>query len=233
MHELQRKIEGRDESPEPRDALATPFTKDIMAKPQPRDFRFPAIKPYTGATDPRDHLNRYKAVMMMTGVNDAIMCRGFCTTLDGQAQDWFGSLPGESIPSFAILAMKFMSHFAGSIQRRKQFAYLCYLKQQKSETLAEYLSKWKKEAMGVTNFDIRSAIPFFTNNLRSDPFHSDLVRNEPKTYTESMDRAARYANAEAAEKRKEEEEGRGCGDKAPQPQEDRRPSRSRRDRGPP
>ncbi|XP_019153684.1 PREDICTED: uncharacterized protein LOC109150223 [Ipomoea nil] len=87
--------------------------------------------------------------------------------------------------------------------------------------------------MGVNNFDERSAIPFFTNNLRSGPFHSDLVRNEPKTYTELMDRAARYANAEAAEKRKkEEEEGRGRGDKAPQPQEDRRTSRSRRDRGP-
>ncbi|XP_019179714.1 PREDICTED: uncharacterized protein LOC109174927 [Ipomoea nil] len=87
--------------------------------------------------------------------------------------------------------------------------------------------------MGVTNFDKRSAIPFFTKNLRFGLFHSDLVRNEPKTYTELMDRATRYANAEAAEKRKkEEDEGRGWGDKAPQPQEDRRPSRSRRDRGP-
>ncbi|XP_019176191.1 PREDICTED: uncharacterized protein LOC109171595 [Ipomoea nil] len=152
----------------------------------------------------------------MTGVNDAIMCRGFCTTLDGQAQDWFRAMPVESIPTFAALAKKFMSHFAGNIQRWKQFANLCYLKQLKSETMAEYLSKWKKEAMGVTNFD-----------------ESDLVRNEPKTYTELMDCVARYANAEAAEKRKkEEEEGRGWSDKAPQPQEDRRPSRSRRDRGP-
>ncbi|XP_019179274.1 PREDICTED: uncharacterized protein LOC109174495 [Ipomoea nil] len=192
MRELQRKIEARDESPDPRDALATPFTEGIMAKPLPRDFRFPAIKPYTGATNTRDHLNKYKAVMMMTGVNDAIMCRGFCTTLDGQAQDWFGSLSAESIPTFTALAKKFMSHFAGSIQRRKQFADLCYLKQHRSETLAEYLSKWKKEAMAVTNFDERSGIPFFTNNLRSGPFHSDLVRNEPKTYKELMDRAARY-----------------------------------------
>ncbi|XP_019172819.1 PREDICTED: uncharacterized protein LOC109168233 [Ipomoea nil] len=233
VRELQRKMEARDESPEPRDALATPFTEAIMAEPLPRDFRFPTIKPYTGATDPRDHLNMYKAVMMMTGINDAIMCRGFCTTLDGQAQDWFGSLPGDSIPTFAVLTKKFLSHFAGSVQRRKQFADLCYLKQDKSESLAEYLSKWKKEAMGVTNFDERSDIPFFTNNLRSGPFHSDLVRNEPKTYAELMDRAARYANAEAAEKRKnEEEEGRGQGDRASHPQEDRRPPRSRRDRGP-
>ncbi|XP_019198276.1 PREDICTED: uncharacterized protein LOC109192140 [Ipomoea nil] len=216
MRELQRKMEARDESPEPRDALATPFTRNIIAEPLPRDFRFPSIKPYTGATDPRDHLNRYKAVMMMTGT-----------------QDWFGSLLGDSIPTFAVLAKKFMSHFVGSIQRRKQFADLCYLKQHKSESLAEYLSKWKKEAMGVTNFDERSAIPFFTNNLRSGPFHSDLVRNEPNTYTELMDRAARYANVEAAEKRKkEEEEGRSRGDKATQPQEDRCPPRSRRDRGP-
>ncbi|XP_019184637.1 PREDICTED: uncharacterized protein LOC109179590 [Ipomoea nil] len=146
--------------------------------------------------------------MMMTGVNDAIMCRGFCTTLDGQAQDWFGSFPAESMPTFAALAKNFMSHFAASIHRRKQFTDLCYMKQHRSETLAEYLSKWKKGAMGVTNFDEKSAIPFFTNNLRSGLFHSDLVWNEPKTYTELMDHATRYANAEAAEKRKKEEEGR-------------------------
>ncbi|XP_019158160.1 PREDICTED: uncharacterized protein LOC109154876 [Ipomoea nil] len=179
-----------------------------MAEPLPWDFLFLDIKPYMGATDQRDHLNRYKVVMRMTGVNDAIMCRGFCTTLDDQAQDWFESLPAESIPNFAALTKKLMSHFAGSIQRKKQFADLCYLKQLKSETLTEYLSKWKKEAMGVTNFDERSAIPFFINNLRYGPFHSDLVWNESRTYTELMDRAARYANTEAAEKRKEEEEGR-------------------------
>ncbi|XP_019160777.1 PREDICTED: uncharacterized protein LOC109157333 [Ipomoea nil] len=181
-----------------------------MAEPLPKDFHFPTIKPYTGSADPGDHLNRYEAVMMMIGVNNTIMCRAFCATLDGQSQDWFGSISEESIPTFAILTKRFLSQFAESMHRKKQFADLCYLKQQSLETLVEYLSKWKKEAMGVANFDDKSAIPFFKNNLRSDPFHSDLLRNEPTKYVELMDRASRYANAEIDERRKnEKEEGRG------------------------
>ncbi|XP_019160717.1 PREDICTED: uncharacterized protein LOC109157271 [Ipomoea nil] len=217
MDELQRKIDERDGSPEPQDVLASPFADTIMAEPLPRDFRFPTIKAYSGTTDPRAHLTRYRAAMMITEATDAILCRGFFATLDGQAHDWFGSLPAGSISTFADLTRQFLSHFATSIQRKKQIADLCDLKQGSSESLAEYLSKWKKEAMGVADFDGKSAIVIFRNNLRSGAFHQDLIRYPPRTYNDLMDKAARYADAEAAEKRKkEQEEGRGRKDKAPQ-----------------
>ncbi|XP_019196110.1 PREDICTED: uncharacterized protein LOC109189932 [Ipomoea nil] len=162
-------------------------------------------------------MTRYRAAMMITEATDAILCRGFFATLDGQAHDWFGSLPARSISTFADLTRQFLSHFATSIPRKKQIADLCDLKQGSSESLAEYLSKWKKEAMGVADFDGKSAMVIFRNNLRSGAFHQDLIRYPPRTYTDLMDKAARYADAEAAEKRKkEQEEGRGRKDKAPQ-----------------
>ncbi|XP_019175844.1 PREDICTED: uncharacterized protein LOC109171165 [Ipomoea nil] len=155
--------------------------------------------------------------MMITEATDAILCRGFFATMDGQAHDWFGSLPAGSISTFADLTRQFLSHFATSLQRKKQIADLCDLKQGNSESLAEYLSKWKKEAMGVADFDGKSAIVIFRNNLRSSAFHQDLIRYPPRTYNDLMDKAARYANVEAAEKRKkEQEDGRGRKDKAPQ-----------------
>ncbi|XP_019166961.1 PREDICTED: uncharacterized protein LOC109162732 [Ipomoea nil] len=199
-----------------------------MEEPLPKDFRFPTIKAYSGTTDPRSHLTKYRASMMITGAIDAILCRGFFATLDGQAHDWFGSLPGGgeggSISTFTDLTKQFLSHFATSIQKKKQIADLCDLKQRSSESLAEYLSKWKKEAMGVANFNGKSAIPIFRNNVMSDAFHQDLIRYPPNNYTDLMDRAAKYADAEVAEKRKkEQEEGRDRKDKAPQEERGRAP----------
>ncbi|XP_019172688.1 PREDICTED: uncharacterized protein LOC109168097 [Ipomoea nil] len=211
MDKLQKKFDERDGSSESHDILSTPFASSIMEEPLPKDFRFPAIKAYSGTTDPRAHLTRYRAAMLITEATDAILCRGFFATLDGQAHDWFGSLPGGSISTFKDLTKQFLSHFATSIPRKKQVADLCDLKQKSSESLAEYLSKWKKEVMGVANFDGSHPVP-------------------PKNYVDLMDRAARYADAEAAEKRKrEQEEGRGRKDKAPQEERGRASRQHRRD----
>ncbi|XP_019197405.1 PREDICTED: uncharacterized protein LOC109191268 [Ipomoea nil] len=177
-----------------------------MEEPLPANFRFPTIQAYSGTTDPREHLNRYRATMLMTRASDAIMCRGFLSTLDGHAQDWCGSLPEGSISTFATLTRRFLSYFAGHMRKKKQFADLCFLKQRSSESLADFLSKWKKESIGVSNFDDKAAIPIFRSNLRSGAFHQDLIRYPPKTYTELMDCASRFADAEVAEKRKKEEE---------------------------
>ncbi|XP_031106343.1 uncharacterized protein LOC116010996 [Ipomoea triloba] len=229
MDELQRKLEAREGSPEPQEVLTSPFTDDVMAEPLPRDFRFPTIKAYTGSADPRSHLHRYRAAIMMTGASDAVMCRGFFATLDGQAQDWFTSLPEKSISTFADLSVKLLSYYACSIPKKKQFASMCKLEQWSTETLTDYLTRWKKEARSVENFDEKAAIPIFTSNVRSGPFHRDLIQNRPKTYAALLDRAARFAEAEEAERKKKEEE-RGRRDKAPQ--DERRAPRPPRQAGP-
>ncbi|XP_031120891.1 uncharacterized protein LOC116024129 [Ipomoea triloba] len=192
MDELQRKLEAREGSAEPQEVLTSPFTDDVMAEPLPRDFRFPTIKAYTGSADPRSHLNRYRAAIMMTGASDAVMCRGFFATLDGQAQDWFTSLPEKSISTFADLSVKFLSYYACSTPKKKQFASMC-------------------------------------NNVRSGPFHRNLIQNRPKTYAVLLDRAARFVEAEEVERKKKEEE-QGRRDKAPQ--DERRAPKPPRQAGP-
>ncbi|XP_031120632.1 uncharacterized protein LOC116023761 [Ipomoea triloba] len=148
----------------------------------------------------------------MAGASDAVMCRGFFATLDGQAQDWFTSLPERSISTFTDLSRKFLSYFASSIPKKKPFSNMCKLEQGSTEMLTDYLNRWKKEARTVENFDEKAAIPIFTSNVRSGPFHRDFVQNRPKTYAALLDRAARFAEADEAERKKKEEE-RGRRDK--------------------
>ncbi|XP_031096878.1 uncharacterized protein LOC116001125 [Ipomoea triloba] len=63
LEELERKVEAREHSPEPEVRMAAPFSPSIMDAPLPRDFRLPTIKAYTGTSDPRVHMTRYKAAM--------------------------------------------------------------------------------------------------------------------------------------------------------------------------
>nr|GMD72603.1 uncharacterized protein LOC109158519 [Ipomoea batatas] len=146
---------------------------------------------------------------------DELQCKLEARELEPQ-EDLFTSLLEWSISTFADLLGKFMSYFASSIPKKKQFANMCKLEQWSTETLTDYLTRWKKEARSLENFDEKAAILIFTSNVRSRPFHCDLVQNPPKTYAALLDRAARFAEAEEAERKKKKDELVQGQDKAPQ-----------------
>lgn len=77
--------------------MAMPFTLGIIDTPLLRDFRLPSIKAYIGTSNPWVHMMRYKAKMVMIGVDDTVMFMAFLSTLDGTAHEWFDMLPDRSI----------------------------------------------------------------------------------------------------------------------------------------
>ncbi|XP_019200227.1 PREDICTED: uncharacterized protein LOC109193846 [Ipomoea nil] len=161
--------------------MSAPFSPSIMDVPLPRDFRLPAIKPYMGTTDPRVHMTRYKAAMVMIGAGDAVMCRAFLSTLDGAAQDC-------------------------NIQCKKPFSHPCVVKQDSGESLKDFLNKWKKEVNNVYDFDSTAAIPIFIYALRSGYFYKQLNANQPRSYEDLMRTANRYAEAKEVDRKKKDEE---------------------------
>ncbi|GFS34968.1 hypothetical protein Acr_00g0037030 [Actinidia rufa] len=66
---------------------------------------------YEGKTDPMDHLNLYKNLMMLKGYSDEVMCKAFLATLKGSARSWFRKLPLRTIDSFNDLGRLFVSYF--------------------------------------------------------------------------------------------------------------------------
>ncbi|XP_031132044.1 uncharacterized protein LOC116033443 [Ipomoea triloba] len=212
IEELERRVEAREHSPEPELRMVAPFSPSIMDAPLPRDFRLPTIKAYTGTSDLRVHMTRYKATMVMTGAGNAIMCRAFLTTLDGTAQDWFNTIPDGSIQNFAELSKHFLTYFSRHIQHKKPFSHLYGVKQDMGESLRNFLSKWKTEVNNVCNFDSKVAILMFIHALRSGNFHRQLNTHHLRSYEELMRIANRYAEAEETDrKKKDEEEGRKSG----------------------
>ncbi|XP_031095195.1 uncharacterized protein LOC115999486 [Ipomoea triloba] len=179
-------MEAREQSPELEVRIAAPFVARIMDAPLPKEFRLLVIKAYAGTSDPRSHMTRYKAVMVMIGAEDAIMCRAFLSTLDGATQD--------------------------CIQRKKSFSHLYAIRQDRGESLKDFLNKWKKEVNNVYDFDSKESILVFIQALRSEDFHRQLNTHRPRSYEDLMRTVSRYAEAEETDKnKKEEEEGKAMG----------------------
>ena len=76
------------------------FTSKIMEDPIPPWFKMPQTELYDGSAEPLDHLEAFKALMLLHGANEGTLCRAFPTTLRKTARQWFSSLSPKSISSF-------------------------------------------------------------------------------------------------------------------------------------
>ncbi|XP_077234682.1 uncharacterized protein LOC143876885 [Tasmannia lanceolata] len=99
----------------------TPFTDDVMSAPAPMGFKMPAIPQYDGTTDPVDHLETFRTLMLLHGASDGFLCRAFPTTLTGAARDWEALQVPDLDPSAAtnaLLAGARSNDFRRAVARR-------------------------------------------------------------------------------------------------------------------
>ena len=77
-----------------------PFSAKVMNEPIPLRFKMPQTELYDGTSDPLDHLESFKSLMLLHGANNGVMCRAFPATLRKLARLWFLGLHAGSINSF-------------------------------------------------------------------------------------------------------------------------------------
>ena len=61
--------------------MAPTFTSEIMRQPILPQFKMPQTELYDSSVDPLDHLEAFKALMLLHGTNDKMLCRAFLDTL--------------------------------------------------------------------------------------------------------------------------------------------------------
>ncbi|KAM1440238.1 hypothetical protein ACFXTO_014021 [Malus domestica] len=71
----------------------SPFTDEIEQTEPSREFSMPHFTSLKGDKDPERHLKRYRSAMIFYLNNDDLICKIFATTLQGETQDWFYTLP--------------------------------------------------------------------------------------------------------------------------------------------
>ena len=57
------------------------LTNEVLNHPLPPKFRLPQLESYDGHTDPLDHIESFKMLMLLQMTPDELMCRTLPTTL--------------------------------------------------------------------------------------------------------------------------------------------------------
>ncbi|KAL2491025.1 Retrotrans gag domain-containing protein [Abeliophyllum distichum] len=145
----------------------SPFSKDILAKPLPKNLKMPQLTSYEDGNDLVGHLDRYTSWMELQGANDAIMCRAFLLTFRNRAMRWFKKLPQRSIWSWNDLSAQFVSTFMGAKAQSIPKKRPINIKQRWTESLRSYVDRFSKRIVEVDKISEDAALIAILSGLRT------------------------------------------------------------------
>ncbi|RVW60111.1 hypothetical protein CK203_086551 [Vitis vinifera] len=93
------------------DMLSMPFCSHIIHYELPRGFLVPKFSTYDGSNDPFNHIIHYRQLMTLDIGNDALLCKVFPASLQGQTLSWFHRLPPNSVGNFRDLSEAFVGQY--------------------------------------------------------------------------------------------------------------------------
>jgi hypothetical protein len=118
--------------------------------------------------------------------------------LTGATRSWLSTLPNDSIGSWGEIESQFARNFCSTYKRPALLEEVKSCIQRKDETLHSNIQRWsiiKNSAEDI--FDER-AVDAFLAGLRRSDLMEELGRTRPRTVSELMEVANRFANGEDA-----------------------------------
>ncbi|XP_020237837.1 uncharacterized protein LOC109817053 [Cajanus cajan] len=161
-----------------------PFSEAIEAEIIPRDHRIPQVEPFDGTQDPGQHLTDFRAQMLICGGSMEVRCKLFMGTLKKAALDWFSGLLDRSITDFDVFSRLFMAQFAANKRKPPITSDLFDLKQQREESLKDFMQRFNEVALRIASLDERMAVIAFQKGLRSGAFDIALEKANCQTMSE-------------------------------------------------
>lgn len=116
--------------------------------------------------------------------------------IKGPAKVWFGQLKPGSISNFTVLSRQFVGYFIGRHRHRKPATHLLNIKQNKGESLLDYMSQFNKETLQVYNANERIIVATLTVGLMPSKFLFSLSKNPPTWMADLMVKVQQHMNAE-------------------------------------
>lgn len=105
------------------------------------------IQKYSSALDPTEHCD----YILIKGVNNNTMCQSFAHTFTCSTKFWFRSLKTSIISSLDQLFTEFVHEFCYASSQDQATLKLAFIKQVKSESLANYASRFYQEMCEPTH----------------------------------------------------------------------------------
>jgi hypothetical protein len=161
-----------------------PFTERVKAYPMPDKFKMPRIEKYDGSGDPQDHLEAFREHLILHGTLDEIACRAFPLTLKGVAKDWFTGLPLKSVGTFKELGRLFLTQFLATRKRKKNATCLLTLRQDKEESLKDFMLRFNREKLEVDTPDDKTLLCALMQGVRAEgPLMAEVGRKNVNKVT--------------------------------------------------
>ncbi|XP_043710285.1 uncharacterized protein LOC122659212 [Telopea speciosissima] len=154
----------------------------------------PTIEQYGGMTDPEDHLESFKSVMLFQGASDAIMCRAFPSTLKGSVRQWFACLRPLLVTSFMELGRAFIANFMSSRVYRKTATNLLAIRQHSNEMLRAFLTRVNNEASEVWDLDPIVKFQALHSGIRDVELKKSLNMEEPADMYDLFSHCEKHIN---------------------------------------
>ncbi|KAM1474780.1 hypothetical protein ACFX2I_030753 [Malus domestica] len=103
--------------------------------------------------DSKRHLKHYRSTMVLYWNNNALIYRIVATTLQGEAQDWFHTLPPWSIWSFNDFDFVFTKEYLSYRSIKKKSDHLFNVKKNLKESLYDYVKRFKVDKAKIIRCD--------------------------------------------------------------------------------
>ncbi|RVW65916.1 hypothetical protein CK203_007468 [Vitis vinifera] len=147
------------------DMLSTPFCSHITHYEPPRGFLVPKFSTYDGTNDPFDHIMHYRQLMTLDIGNDALLCKVFPASLQGQALSWFHRLPPNSIDNFRDLSEAFVGQYLCSARHKQNISTLQNIKMRDNESLREFVKRFGQAVLQIEVCSMDAVLQIFKRSI--------------------------------------------------------------------
>ncbi|RVW18079.1 hypothetical protein CK203_109225 [Vitis vinifera] len=179
------------------DMLSTPFCSYTIHYKPPRGFLVPKFSTYDGSSDPFNHIMHYRQLMTLDIGNDALLCKVFPTSLQGQTLSWFHRLPPNSVDNFRDLSEAFVGQYLCSARHKQNISTLQNIKMQDNESLREFVKRFGQAVLQVEAYSMDVVLQIFKRSIcPGTPFFESLVKKPPMTMDDLFRRASKYSMLE-------------------------------------
>jgi hypothetical protein len=182
------------------------FTRRVHKTQVPKGFKLlHDQEKYDGSQEPTLWLSDYlQAVQILGGIRATAM-QSLQLHLTGAARSWLNTLPNDSIGSWGELENQFTRNFCSTYKRPASLEEIKSCIQKKYETLRSYIQRWSVIKNSAEDVSDERAIDAFSGGLHRSDLVEEIGRTRPRTVSELMEVANRFADGEDAYNNK-----RGC-----------------------
>ena len=135
----------------------------------------------------------YRQLMTLDIGNDALLCKVFPTSLQGQALSWFHRLPPNSVDNFRDLLEAFMGPYLCSAQHKQNINTLQNIKMQDNKSLKEFVKRFGQAVLQVEAYSMDVVLQIFKRCIcPGTPFFESLAKKPPTTMDDLFRSANKY-----------------------------------------